>query len=82
VVISRLKPLTGFAISTFAPATTPPDSSFTIPSIDPEFPNCALAGVAPKHKLKMNARNAILGKLFNMISPCRYGLFYWVDQGR
>jgi hypothetical protein len=82
VIISRLKPLTGFETSTFAPATTPPDASFTTPSIDPEFPNCALAGIAPKQQLKMNARNAILRKLFNMISPCLYGHFYWVDQGR
>jgi hypothetical protein len=30
----------------------------------------------------MNDRNAILRQLFNMISPCLYGHFYWVDQGR
>ena len=38
VVVSRWKPLTAYVISTVAPAMEEPDGSFTMPSIDPEFP--------------------------------------------
>jgi hypothetical protein len=62
VIISRLKPLTGFETSTLAPATTPPDASFTTPSIDPEFPNCALLGIAPNKKLKLKTKSKALRK--------------------
>jgi hypothetical protein len=41
VVVVRLYPLTAKEISTVAFATTPPEESFTTPSIDPEFPPCA-----------------------------------------
>src|ERR1700739_424533 len=78
----RVKPLTGFEISTFAPAIAPPDASFTTPSIDPELPNCARAGIAPKHRLKSNISPAKLPKLFNMISPCPVGGVWLVNQGR
>jgi hypothetical protein len=82
VTISRLKPLTGFETSIFALAITPPDASLTTPSIDPELPNCARAGIAPIHKLKTKARTAKLRKLFNMIFSAPNGRCVRVDQGR
>jgi hypothetical protein len=82
VVAVRLYPLTGYETSTVAPATAPPDASFTTPSIDPEFPNCARAGIAPKHKFKKDASNAKLLKLFNIIFSVPNGRCGLVDQGR
>ena len=50
-----------------APATTPPDASFTTPSIDPELPDCALAGAAAKNNTNPNT-TLILNRL-NIFSP-------------
>src|SRR5215472_10585024 len=57
VVAARWKPLTGYETSTVAPATRPPEGSFTTPSSEPEFPNCALAGRAATNKTSPNTEN-------------------------
>jgi hypothetical protein len=54
--------------STFAPGTDDPDGSLTTPSIEPEFPNCALSGAAQNTKTKLKADQAMQRK-FRIIFP-------------
>ena len=64
-----------------APATTPPDASFTTPSIDPELPDCALAGAAAKNNT--NPNTTLLLKRLNIFSPSlSRAICVCVDRGR
>jgi len=63
-----------------APATTPPDASFTTPSIEPELPDCALAGAAAKkqHQSKHHADTQTLEHFFSI--PFEgYLCFVWIE---
>jgi len=83
VVVVRAKPLTTLVISIDAFTTALPDGSFTEPSIDPEFPDCAQLELAQAKKPK--TKNKSLSFLIIIrISPLplNWAMFVFCWSGR
>jgi hypothetical protein len=78
-VVVRAKPLTTLVISIDAFATALPDGSFTEPSIDPEFPDCAQLELAQAKKLKTKNKSLNFLKIIRISPlPLNWAMFVFV----